>query len=121
MAQQPVQLATGPAAATLAIPVDWSLQGVDHGFVGAEKVLVETPMKGGGMRKVVPYSSVIYEIDGKTWVYTNPEGTAYVRAPVTVDWIEGDRAILSDGPSVGTRVASVGASQLYGAEFRTGK
>ena len=78
-------------------------------------------MKGGGMRKVVPYSAVVYEIDGKTWVYTNPEGTAYVRAPVTVDWIEGDRAILSDGPSVGTRVASVGASELYGAEYRTGK
>jgi hypothetical protein len=120
--QAPIpSLPSGAAGANIVLPVDWTLQGVDHGLIGAEKVMVEVSMKGGGMRKVVPYSSLIYELDGRNWVYTNPEGTAFVRAPVVVDWVEGDRAVLSEGPSAGTPVVAVGASELYGAEFRTQK
>ena len=70
--------------------------------------------------KVVPYSSLIYDINGQTWVYTSPEPRTFVRAKVDVDRIDGNMAILNDGPPVGTVVASVGVAELYGAEFKVG-
>lgn len=72
------------------------------------------------LRKVVPYSSLIYDPQGQTWVYTSPEPLTFVRHYVTVDYIEGDMVVLSEGPSVGTVVASVGVAELYGTEFKVG-
>lgn len=117
----PVSLVAGPAAAVLTIPVDFTLQGVDHGFAPAEKVMVEVALKGSGMRKVIPYSALIYEINGDTWVYTSPEPRVFVRGRVVVDYIDVDRAVLTDGPAAGTQIVAIGATELYGAEVRTGK
>jgi len=77
---------------------------------------------GGGEtgRTLVPYSALIYEPDGGTWVYTNPSKLVFVRAKVTVDRIEGDRALLTSGPPIGTSVVTVGSAELYGAEFGVG-
>ena len=71
-------------------------------------------------KKVVPYSSLIYDPNGQTWVYTSPETRTFLRYKVDVDKIEGDIAILNDGPPVGTIVASVAVAELYGAEFKVG-
>lgn len=72
------------------------------------------------VRLVVPFGAIFYDSMGKAWVYTNPGGLSYIRAAVTVDRIEGDVAILSDGPEVGSSVVSVGAALLYGTEFGVG-
>ena len=69
------------------------------------------------LRKVVPYSAVLYDVDGGAFVYTSPEPLTFVRAPITVDYIKGDVAVLSDGPSSGTAVVTVGSAELFGAEF----
>ena len=66
---------------------------------------------------VVPYSSLIYDPEGKTWVYVSPEPFVYLREPVTVAFIKGDVAALVSGPSPGVDVVSVGAMELYGAEL----
>jgi hypothetical protein len=73
-----------------------------------------------GGQKVVPYSSLIYDPQGQTWVYTSPKPRTFVRHKVDIDHIEGDRAVLKDGPPVGTVVASVAVAELYGAEFKLG-
>ncbi|TCN37657.1 hypothetical protein EV644_11179 [Kribbella orskensis] len=70
---------------------------------------------------VVPYSALLYDAAGKTYVYTNPESTVYVREQVTVDSIDRDAVILSASPRSGTAVVSVGAIELYGLEFGIGK
>ena len=49
-------------------------------------------------------------------MYANPEPLVFVRQPITIDYIEGDRAVLSDGPAPGTSVVMVGASELFGTE-----
>jgi hypothetical protein len=74
----------------------------------------------GKRRKVVPYGAVLYLADGKTSVYVTSAPNVYVREPITVALIEGDRAILSAGPAVGTVVVSVGAAELYGTETGVG-
>jgi hypothetical protein len=73
-----------------------------------------------GERKVVPYSALIYDPQGQTWIYTSPSARTFVRHKVEVDSIQGDVAVLKDGPPTGTVVASVGVAELYGAEFKVG-
>ncbi|MGH3022456.1 MAG: hypothetical protein ACRDNI_02260 [Gaiellaceae bacterium] len=87
--------------------------------IGLETTPVrEAPGAGGAPpQAVVPYSSVLYDTDGRTWVYTSPEPLAFVRAPIEVERIDGSLAFLSDGPAAGTDVVSVGAALLLGTEF----
>jgi hypothetical protein len=91
----------------------------------AERLGIQTkPLLAGKVagtaRQVVPYSAVLYDAKGDTWVYANPEPLTYVRERVTVDYIQGDQAVLTDGPPEGTPVVTVGAAELYGTEFGVG-
>jgi hypothetical protein len=75
---------------------------------------------GGVQHTVVEYSALIYDAQGAAAVYTNPGPLVYVRAPVTVDHIDGGRAVLSAGPPPGTLVVTVGAVELYGVDTGVG-
>jgi hypothetical protein len=74
-----------------------------------------------GVVKVVPYAAVLYDARGDTWAYTNPKPLTFVRHSIHIDYIEGDLAVLSDGPPSGTEVVIVGAAELFGAETGIGK
>lgn len=67
----------------------------------------------------VPYAALLYDADGNTWVFTNPEPGVYVRQQVKVARIDGDVATLVGGPS-GMAVVTTGAAELFGAELGTG-
>jgi hypothetical protein len=85
---------------------------------GAKRVGLQTAqVRGDGQRKVIPYAAVIYDPEGNTYTYTSPEPLVYVREKVKVDHVDGDRVVLSDGPSVGTEIVTVGAAEVYGTEF----
>jgi hypothetical protein len=75
--------------------------------------------KGAGGALEVPYGALIYDAAGKTWVYTNPAPRTYIRAAVTVDRITANVVRLRTGPGAGTDVVTVGAAELFGAEFDT--
>ena len=68
----------------------------------------------------VPFAAVIYQPDGTAWVYTNPEGLVFLRAPIEIDRVDGDVAVLTSGPEPGTPIVTVGASELWGFEFGVG-
>jgi hypothetical protein len=74
-----------------------------------------------GRLEVVPYSAVIYDAEGQSWVFTNPEALAYVKQRITIDRIDGDRAILTEGPPTGTAVVIQGAAELFGVEDGIGE
>jgi hypothetical protein len=71
----------------------------------------------GKTQSVVPYAAVLYDTEGNTWTYTNPEPLTFMRHKIVVDHIDGDKVALSDSPPVGTKVVIVGAAELYGSEF----
>jgi hypothetical protein len=73
-----------------------------------------------GTQKVIPYAALIYDSQGATWAYAVSGPLVYQRAPITVETISGDEAILSAGPDAGTEVVIVGAAELYGAETGVG-
>lgn len=66
---------------------------------------------------VVPYAALIYDGQGDSFVYTSPRPLTFVRAPVAVARVDGDRVLLSEGPPAGTVVVTVGASEVYGTEL----
>jgi hypothetical protein len=77
---------------------------------------VQEELVNGINRIIVPYAAVIYDLHGETWLYTNPEPLTFVREIIIIDSIEGDKAILIEGPSLGTEVVTVGVAELFGAE-----
>ncbi len=93
------------------------VKGKDHGLKANDRMRVELQLKGDDRkRKVVPYSALYYDGKGTPWVYVNTKPLTFERQRVEVERIEGESAVLNDGPSVGTRVVTVGAALLYGAE-----
>jgi hypothetical protein len=92
----------------------------------AERIDIQTaPVRdadvNGTVRLVVPYAAVIYGLKGETWAYANPEPLVFVRETINVDFIEGDLAVLLEGPPAGTAVVTVGGAELYGAETGVSK
>ncbi|MFH1763542.1 MAG: efflux RND transporter periplasmic adaptor subunit [Gemmatimonadota bacterium] len=85
-----------------------------------ERVAVRVPMRGSAsVERVVPWSAVLYDIQGGTWIYEALENHSYTRRRVEVrDVVEGF-AILTRGPAPGTPVVVVGAAELYSTEFGT--
>lgn len=67
-------------------------------------------------RTVIPFSAVLYAPSGTTSTYVSTKRRTFAREPIVVDHIAGARAVLANGPPPGTRVVSVGAMELLGAE-----
>jgi hypothetical protein len=90
---------------------------------GAERIGIKTEVvRRRGRGTVIPYAALLYEgSDGSAFVYTNPEGLTYVREAVTVDRVAKDRVLITRGPRVGTRVVTVGAPEVHGAELEFGE
>jgi hypothetical protein len=85
----------------------------------AKRLDIQTAIAAGGVGQstVIPFSALLYDNQGDTWIYTNPEPLTFIRSRVVVDRIEGDNVILSNGLLSGTPVVTVGAAELYGSEF----
>jgi hypothetical protein len=113
------ETATGYEPSTLEpVKGNEDLQLVTFTEEGAKRVDLQTAaVRRSGARKVVPYAALIYDPEGKTYVYTSPKPLEYLRAEVKVDRIEGDRVLVSRGPPAGTRVVTVGAAEVYGTEL----
>lgn len=84
----------------------------------AERIDVQTVAVSGN---VIPYAAVIYDIEGNTWVYTNPSPLTFVRASIVIDRIEGDQVFLSQGLESDVSVVTVGVAEIYGAETGVSK
>jgi multidrug efflux pump subunit AcrA (membrane-fusion protein) len=104
------------------------IEGTDQSKVvlleeAAKRLGIETSAVGRltGGQESVPYSAVIYDAEGQSWVFTTNEDLSYVKAPITIERIDGDLAILNEGPPVGTEVVTQGAAELYGVEDGIGE
>ena len=88
----------------------------------AERLGIQTTEVKGTLagRTSVPYAAVLYDAQGDTWVYATSAQDVFVRTQVRVDRIDGDVALLLDGPPSGTSVVTVGLAELYGAETGVG-
>ena len=88
--------------------------------LGIETAPVTQSTNKGAARLAVPYGAVLYDADGATWAYTSPQPLTFVRHPITIETIQGDVALLTEGPPAGTQVVTVGVAELFGTEFQVG-
>jgi hypothetical protein len=87
-----------------------------------ERLAIETAtVEKSGAGMVIPYSAVLYSPTGETWAYVNSEPMTFTRHSIVVDRITGNKAFLSEGPTAGAKVATVGVAELYGAESGLGQ
>lgn len=84
----------------------------------AERIGLETVEVNGS---TVPYTAVIYDTSGQTWVYSNPEPLTFVRMPILIDRIEGDQAFLAEKLETDAPIVTVGVIEIYGAETGVSK
>ncbi len=70
---------------------------------------------------VVPWSSVIHDALGGTWVYEKIADHKFRRRRIQVWYVGGSGAVLANGPPPGAKVVTTGAAELFGVEFGIGK
>ncbi|OQW68786.1 MAG: HlyD family secretion protein [Proteobacteria bacterium ST_bin12] len=64
----------------------------------------------------LPWSAVVFDVYGGSWVYTQQSKNLYERKRVFLDYVSGNRAIISDGPPEGSKIVVNGALELFGVE-----
>lgn len=74
------------------------------------------PVASSGSSLVVPAEALYLDADGSFWVFTSPESRVFVRERVVLERETADLAYLSEGPTPGTEVVTIGIPELYGAE-----
>ena len=88
--------------------------------LGIETAMVGEEGSGSAARKTLPYAALLYDSTGQTWAYTSLGENVFVRHAIVVDRIDGETALLTDGPPPGTEVVTTGAAELYGTETGVG-
>ena len=108
-----------PTAAT--VDMFYELGNEDGHFRPGHKVAVTLPLKGEVTSLVAPWSAVLHDVHGGTWVYEEISPQTFVRRRVHVRFVSGAEAVLADGLKPGTRIVTDGAAELFGTEFGFGK
>jgi hypothetical protein len=82
-----------------------------------ERVRIEVKLRDSDQKRMVaPYNAVHYDGQGRAWAYVETAPLTYERKLLEIERIEGEWAVLTDGPPLGTKVVTTGAPLLYGAE-----
>ncbi len=111
-------VASVPSASAAAGTVDLHYRCAGLGMVPGQRVMVEIAVAGSGEEVLtVPWSAVLYDAGGGSWVYEAAGGGAYRRRRVDVQRKAGVLAVLGAGPAAGVEVVTSGAAELFGAEF----
>ena len=119
------QKTEAPANIEPASRIEYSGQAVHRVRLTAERAeqldIKTAPVReekmSGKLRKVIPAAAVIRDQHGNTWTFKSPDSLVFVRERISVDNLDGDWAILSDGPPAGTAVVTAGAAELFSDEF----
>lgn len=100
------------------VNIFYEVSNADGRLRPGERVGVTLPLKGEDRSLTVPRSALIRDIHGGAWVYEKVKDHKYARKRVLVDRIVGDLAVLASAAlKPGAEVVTVGAAELYGAEF----
>jgi RND family efflux transporter MFP subunit len=116
---QPARAVSAPPSANpLAGTVDlfFTLSNTGEKFRPGERVGVTIALKDPADSLTIPWSAVVHDIHGGTWVYEKTGDHTYVRRRVQIHHVVNDTAVLKSGPAKSKTVVSVGAQELFGTE-----
>ena len=116
-------VAAPPSADAAAATVDlfYEIDNADAAFLPGQRVSVALSLRTADRSRVVPWSAVLHDVNGGTWVYENTQPHVFVRRRVEIREVVDGWAILARGPNVGAKIVTSGAAELFGTEFGVGK
>jgi hypothetical protein len=112
-----------PTATALAATVDlyYELDNPKSEFRPGQMVGVTLILAGDDESLVVPWSALVHDSQGGSWVYERTAELTYVRRRVETRFVAGADAVLGQGPAEGAKVVVEGVAELWGTEFGFGK
>ena len=112
-----------PAADPLSSTADlfYQMPNPDGRYRPGEKLSVTIPLKGETEQLVVPVNSILFDIDGGTWVYQRTGDYSFRRSRVELERMTLQFAVINRGISAGTEVVVDAAAEIFGTEFGAGK
>ena len=116
----PVQAPPTADAATATIDRYYEVSNPDGRLVPGEKVGVTISLGNEQEALVVPYGSILTDEQSVSWVYVSSGLGVYQRHRITVSYVSGQEAVLSEAPPVNSKVVIKGATELFGTEFSAG-
>lgn len=107
-----------PAANPVSGTVDlfFAVPNTEQQWIPGQRVAVSLALKEPADALTVPWSAVLYDYFGGTWVYVKTADRTYSRERVLVRFVSGETAVLEDGPAPGKQVVATGAAELFGTE-----
>ncbi len=107
-----------PSANPLAATVDvfYEMPNADGKLTPGQRLGVTIPLADARESLTVPWSAVVFDIHGGTWVYEQVGPRKYARRRVVVGYTVGADAVLASGPPAGIKVVTAGVQELFGAE-----
>lgn len=112
-----------PSASPTAATIDLFYEIANAGGLvrPGQSVSATLPLRAEEESLVVPWSSIVHDIYGGTWVYERLAPRKYARKRVAVRHVVAGVAALASGPKPGAEVVSEGAAEIFGTEFGSGK
>ena len=114
---RPVQAPPSADSAAATVDLYYALDNRDLRFRVGQRVAVDLPLAGQRQGLSVPSSALVRDIYGGEWVYRQTGENTFVRQRVEVASENAGMALLSRGLEAGAEVVTVGAAELFGAEF----
>ena len=112
-----------PTAVPQAAAVDlyYALNNREEKFRPGQRVSATLTLEAKQDSLGIPWSAVVQDIYGGTWVYEQTAEHTFVRRRVEAPFVVDGWAVLSAGPPAGAKIVTVGTAELFGAEFGFGK
>ena len=111
-------VAAPPSANPLSSTIDmyYEAPNPNRSLTPGQRLGVTIPLTDARESLTVPWSAVVFDVNGGTWVYEEVGERVYIRRRVVVRHTAGPDAVLASGPAVGASIVALGAQELFGAE-----
>ena len=99
----------------------YQLPNEDERFRIGERVRVKLILQSEEKGLVIPWSAIVYDMYGGTWVYIETAPHVFSRRRVEISRIMDDIVVIKRGIAENDRVVFTAVAELYGTEFGGGK
>ena len=117
----PVQGPPLSDASSASADLFFELSNNERMFRIGQKVKLSLLLKAPEESLVIPWSAILYDMNGGNWVYVKVSPHVYSRRRVEVSHIVDELAVLTRGVDEGDEVVTAGAAEIFGTEFGVGK
>ena len=102
---------------TSATHLYYALKNIDSTWRPMQRITVTlNTLSKSDNKLTIPYSAVVYDIYGGSWVYMQQTKNSYERKRVFLDHVSGNQAIISEEPTENSKIVINGALELFAVE-----